>query len=250
MMQRLSKIKGSRPLLVWILTGRRKITVFRTIWRIISSVAFLIGVAIVAIVAMVVFGLADWRFGAIASTAASLATISILLRSRARGKLSISKRQAKRCNAFHYVMPWFENRYVDHIDLESERTQEDDAMSILLYRQFGESLIALKLFEDADCTKISILSGKEFELVKPLEFHVDFILRDGVGYVMLKPSVSLIAEIGSVDEAKIKHTLREIGLIGWDVESVDYNEGVKLFVLRDDYKRYSEITYNDPNNND
>ena len=232
------------PLLVWLPTGRRHVSTLRTVWRILSSATFLVAFAIVAIAVMLFFDIASWWIGAIAPSAAVLATISILSKRKAKNEPLVSKRQAKRHNDFHYAMSWCEKRYAGKVNLELRRTQDDDVMSRLFYCKLVDASITLDLYDDMNETKIGFFTGREFDLVKPIELYVDFVLNEGVGYVFISQSVSRNAKIELIDKSVIKRILRDFGLIEWSIECIDYDEGVKLFILQDDDKRYDEIVYN------
>lgn len=167
---------------VWKPTGFQEASTFRTIWRAFSSPSLLIAIAVADVVAIIYFKLGGWMW-AIAPSALCLAIVVIFFRWRARGKLLVSKRQAARCNGFGYVTQWLPNRYFNRIDMESARTPKDDAIANLLYRHFAEALLTLGLFEETGQSKITILSGCEFVLVRPVEFYTDFVLDAGIGYI-------------------------------------------------------------------
>lgn len=226
--------RSSRALLVWNPTGYREGNSLRNLWRAFSSPAFLIGVAVAAVMAMIYFDLGIWWMWAIAPSAIALAIVAFLLRWRAKGRLLVSNRQARKYNRFHYAAPWLPNRYLDQIDMESERTRDDHASSRLLYRHLTEAFVTLGLYEESAYKKVGILTGDESLLIAPVEFYTDFIFAAGMGYVLLMPSVSLIPKITVADERIISRTLREIGLVGWTVEHVSYDDDLMLFILKDE----------------
>ncbi len=227
--------RNSHALRVWTPTGYREGNAFRNLWRVLSSPVFLIGAAVVDVVAMTYFNLtAVWWMWAIAPSTTLLAIGRIMLRQRAKRKLLVSDLQAKSCNRFLYAAPWLPNRYLSRIDRKSERTQDDHASSSLLYRHLSEAFITLGLYDETEYKKTQMLTGDEFMLIQPVEFYTDFILTDGIGYVLLMPSVSLIPKITVADVRIISRTLREIGLVNWTVEQVSYDDDLVLFLLKDE----------------
>ncbi|AFM43399.1 hypothetical protein Desaci_4560 [Desulfosporosinus acidiphilus SJ4] len=226
--------KNRGVLLVWKPTGYQEVNTLSTIWRTFSNPAFWISIAILDVVAAIHFKLKAWWMWAIAPSAITLAVVAILLRRRVRGELLISKWQAKNCNGFRNSASWLPNRYLNRIDLKTERTQDDYEASILLYRNLVEALITLGLYEETGLTKIKVYTGDEFLQVQPVEFHTDFILTAGIGYILLIPYVSFIAKINSVDERIISRVLRESGIIGWSVNRVSFDDDLVLFILKDE----------------
>ena len=217
---------------VWIPTGDHAVNGFHIALRILSHPAFLFSVAVAAVTSMLYFNL-DWRIGAIAPSAVGLAIGSILLRRRAKGKLLISERQARKMNDFCYFSKFAGMKYLSHIDTKSERTKDDYTISTALFRCLGEALITLGLFDTTGQSKIKFLSGKELELIEPLTFYTDFCLSASKGYVLLMPSVTLINKVASVDEKVIYSALREVGLVDWATERVSYDD-YALFILTDE----------------
>lgn len=232
------------PLKIWLPTGRRHVNIFRTIWHVFSSSIFLMSLAVAAISMMFFCNIINLWVGAIALSAVILAIVSILLNRKEKNKPLVSARQAKKHNAFHYVVPWSENRYTSRINWQLKRTPDDNAISSTIYSKLAEAFVILNLYDDMNETKIKFFTGREFNLIRPIEFHVDFVIKEGLGYVYLSPSVGHNANIEVVNKAVIKRILRELGLIEWDIECIDYDEGVKLFLLSDGDKRYEKIVYN------
>ena len=226
--------KKVNPLHLWFPTGYREGGIIRTILMIVLHPAFLIIVAVVIVAIMIFCNIEAWWIGLIASSALLLAVVAILFRRRAKKRPLISSRQAKRCNAFSYVASWLENRYKYRINLTSERTQGDNVTSLLFFSQFVEALVTLEIYENTFRNRIKILTGAEQTLIKPVNFYVDFILDEGIGYVLIMPSVSLIAKLKLIDERVISHTLREVGLVGWAVERINYDDDLVLFVLKNE----------------
>lgn len=227
--------RNSHALLVWNPTGYREGNTLRNLWRVLSSPVFLIGVAVADIAVMIYFNLTNiWWMWAITPSTVCLAIAAFLLRWRTRGKLLVSNRQAKRCNRFHYVTPWLPNRYLDQIDTKSERARDDHVSSRLLYRHLVEAFVTLGLYDETEYKKAALLTGDEFLLIEPVEFYTDFVRAAGIGYVLLMPSVSLIPKIKAADERIISRTLRDIGLIGWTVERMSYDDDLMLFILKDE----------------
>lgn len=229
------KRKKTNSLLVWVPTGESEGNIFRTVWKVLSSPVFLIGLAVVDIAAMIYFQLITvWWMWALAPSTIGLAIAAILLRRKAKDKLLISVKQAQKCNTFQYVAKWLENRYLNRIDLESERTQDDYERSRLLYCHLGEALVTLGIYDEAEQFRTKKLTGEEFAKIMPIEFYTDFISKNGIGYVLFKPSLNLIPKLKVVDERVISWTLRKIGLVGWTVERVNYDDDLLLFILKDE----------------
>jgi hypothetical protein len=229
------KRKKIHSLLIWKPTGFYERSVLRTIWRILSSPIFSVGIAVVAVAVMIYFGLANiWWMWAIAPSAICFAILAIVLRKRAKENLLISKRQAKKHNDFHYNLEFAGNQYSFQVDKETGRTQTDHEAGIILYRHLAEALVALGLFEETGHVKVNKLTGDEFAQIEPVELYTDFILNNGIGYILFMPSINLIAKTISVNERIISRTLREIGFIGWAVERVNYDDDIVLFSLKNE----------------
>ena len=226
--------KSNDALHVWKPTGHRDGGNFHTVWAVLSSPVFFIAIAVLDVVAIVSFDMSRWWMWAIAPSALCLAIVAILLRHRASGRLFTSKRQAARCNKFGCAERWLPNRYINRIDMESKRTPKDDALANLLYRHLAEALVTLGLYDETGQSKIALFSGREFVLVRPIEFYTDFLLDAGTGYILLEPEISLISKIQSVDERIISRVLRNIGLTNWTVERVSFDDDLVLFVLQDE----------------
>lgn len=218
---------------VWVPTGERYGNIFRAIWRVLSSPVFLVAMAVVTVAAMIFLDITDWRVGAFAPSAVGLAVLIIFHRRRTRGKLIISKRQAKKHNTFSDAVSWLGRHYHSLIDTGSARTREDSTASVALFRYLGEALIELGLY-CAGRTKVKPLTGDELVHIRPIEYYVDFILNEGRGYVLIEPSVPLIAKVASVDERVISHALRNAGFADWSVERVDTADDILLFILKDE----------------
>jgi len=220
---------------VWLPTGSYIINAFRATWRGLSHPAFLIIIAVVSAAAILYFNLTNGsRLWVLPIVSTVLAIVGIMCRLKMRGRMIISERQAQKCNILLYRLDFFGNCYARHIDNESKRTKDDRATNTALYRNLGEALIALGLYDETGQTKAKLLSGMELELVTPIEFYTDIILSAGVGYVMIVPSITLISKVKSVDERVISRTLREIGLINWTVERINYDDDLVFFVLKDE----------------
>ena len=227
--------RNRNALLLWRPTGHREVNALRTLWLVLSSPVFLIVVAVVDFAAMIHFNLtSEWWMWAIAPSAVCLAIMAFLLRWWEKGKLLVSNRQAKKFNRFSYATPWLPNRYLDQIDIESERTPKDRTTNRLLYRHLAEALVTLGLYEESEYKKVGMLTGDESLLIAPVEFYTDFVLSSGMGYIILMPPVSLISKINTVDERVISRTLREAGLVGWVVERMSYDDDLVLFLLKDE----------------
>jgi hypothetical protein len=225
-------------------TGYTEESALRTILKVITSTAFLIGSAIVVVVLAIYFNLTSWWVWAIAPSAATLAVMAILLKKRDKNKSLVSKRQATQCNDFDYYKEFTGNKYTSKIDATSKRSPEDCALRTTLFRQLVETFVELELYEKIGGSRCKALTGREIRLIKPVEFYTDFVLSAGVGYILLMPSVSLMSKAADVDAKIVSCTLRDIGLLNWGVECVEYGDGIKLFLLSDDEKRYAELCAN------
>ena len=229
------KQRNRSTLRVWKPTGYREGSTFRTAWRVLSSQVFFIGVAIISLVVMVYFRLMnEWRIWVIPVSSIGLATLAILLRRRGEEKLPISNRQAEKYNRFQYAARFLPNRYLNLIDLEAERSQDDDIASIAMYRHLGAALVTLGLYEETGLARIKPLKGDELQQIAPVEFYTDFILASGIAYILFESSVSLLPKISSVDERIISRVLRESGIVGWKVERISFDDDVVLFILKDE----------------
>jgi len=226
--------KNKNTLCVWTPTGYVEMNTLRIMLRIISSPVFIFGVAIVSVAVMDYFHLTNARIWVIPISSVGLAIMAILLRRWARGKLLISNRQAQKYNRFLYAAPWIAVRYLNFIDLEAARSDDDNVASTALYRHLGEALITLGLFEETGKSKVKWVSGVEIVSVNPIEFYTDFVLAAGIGYVLLEASVSLIPKIEAVDERVISRVLRESGIINWTVQRVSFDDDLILFVLKNE----------------
>ena len=222
--------RRSDRLTLWLQTGYRKGNFFRLIFRILSSPIFLIIISVIAVVGIIYFSNL-WWVGASASTA-GLAVLIIIIRKRAKGKLIISKRKANKFNNFAYALNWTGNVCRQRVDL-TERTREDKTASNLLYRHLGEALVTLDMYDETGQIKIDVLTGNEYTRIKLADFHVDFTLKSGFGYILFQPSLTLISKAKLVDEKVISLILREIGLLNWSVERANYND-VILFILKNE----------------
>jgi len=232
----MKKIKKQR-LKIWLQTGYREQTFLGLIWRIITSPILMIGVAIISVVAMIIFNITEklWMW-AIAPSAMSLAILIILLRHRARVKMQISKKQAKRYNKFQNAAMWLPQRYLNRIDTKSERTDGDNKLSIEMYRRLGEAFIMLALYDSTKRAKTK--NGVEYTKIEPITYYVDFVLDKGVGYILIEPSIGLMENIEKIDGRIISQVIREIGKSDWTVERVDYEDDIMLFILSDE--KYSK----------
>ena len=224
-----------KALTVWVPTGDQESGFFRSALRVLFNPVFLFGIAVIAFVVMFYFNLASaWRVWTIPISSIGLAVVIIIYRLKTKEKPLISKQQAIKFNNFAYVSSWLPNRYLNYIDLTSERTQNDKSMTIALYRQIGEAINTLGLFDETGESKVNKFSGKEFIRIVPVDYYTDLMIKEGIGYVLFEPSVSLIAKIHSVDEKIISRTVRETGLNNWTVERVNYDDDVFLFILKDE----------------
>ena len=165
---------------------------------------------------------------------AVLAHISILTRRKSNNRPLITQRQATKHNDFHYFKEYYGTRYTQHINTESERTENDKISSILLYQLLGEILVTLGFYEETGSEKITFFTGKIFDQVELIPYITDFILDAGVGYVLVEPPPQLIVKFTSLDEGVISHALRKIGYTDWTVERISYDDAAALFILRNE----------------
>jgi len=230
------KSRYNTALRVWIPTGDYEVNGVRTVLRILFSPIFQSLVVIITTSIAIYFELTALWVWYIPVITVIFAIATIIVRRKLSNRPFVSERQARKCNAFDYEADWIDNRYRFHIDSHVERTQDDFSLSNTVYCQFAETLIALKVYDETGYTKIKKLSGAELSLVVPMEFHVDFATNDGIGYVILRPSVTLISKLNMVDERVVSHVLREVGIINYIVERVSYDDDLVLFVLKDETK--------------
>jgi len=228
------KRKAHSTLNVWKPTGDRENNIFRMLLKLLTSPTFLIIVAIITVAIQIYFNLIYvWWVWMIVPSAIGLSVLIIIARRAIRARLLISKHNAKRYNNFHDEIAWHENFFREHVDLPVEQIQEDLISSMAFYRILGEALISLGLYEEVKRYKINPFTGKEYEYITPIEYHVDFILESGKGYILLKFSRLLISKIAKVDERHIYLELQNAGLNGWSVKKVD-NYNTILFILKNE----------------
>jgi hypothetical protein len=222
----------SKNLTVWIPTGYIEGGCLRAFVRMLFAPVFLSAVAGISTTCMFYFS--AWRLWVLPTASAGLTVLIITFRWRAKKRRIISRRKAEKSNTFLYVASYLEQRYQNHISLTAVRTGEDKTLSTAVYRQLLGAVMSLGLYIETGLNKTKKFSGVEFIRVKPIEFYVDFILGAGTGYVLFYPTTRLISKIASVDERVISRTLRDVGLIDWRVERVNYDDDLVLFILRDE----------------
>ena len=225
-------------LYVWKPTGYTENNIFRFIWKISTSPIFLIFGAVITIAAQIYFNLIHIRWiWIIAPSAIGLAILIIAIRRVMKGKLLISKRQAKQCNKFYDEISYHEEYFKGHVGSATEQTKADKKISNEFYCSLGEAFITLEIFEETKRYKINTFSGKEYQYVKPVEFHTDFISEPGKGivkgYVLIRFSQLLIPKMSKIDERVIYCSLQDAGYSGWSVEQVS-NYNTMLFILKNE----------------
>jgi len=213
-------MKNKKALRVWLPSSRA----VRSVWRVLFVLIAIIIISTAIIIYLKVTDLRVWFFPVL-----SAVLLVIVHRKNSGDNLLISARQARCFNSFIEVSLWLPNRYLNHLDdLEAVGVSQ----STMLYRQFGEALITLCLYNETG--EIKVKRSIEYKKIAPIEFYTSLSIDKGIGYIMLMPSITLIAKLDKVDEGVVSHTLRQIGLENWEVERVSYDDDLILFVLKDE----------------